>query len=310
MSVGGVRQALLAALGASAPEGGAGPTEGHAAAIPRLHGKHLLLVDDNPFNRDVGAALVEMTGARLSLANDGQQAVEAVRGGHFDLVLLDLQMPVMDGYEAAAIIKAEQPGLPVVALTAHAMEDERRRVMAAGMDEMLSKPIDQDKFFRVVARWAGALPEIADEAPAAPPAEAAPAPAPAGPPADDAPATAADASPDFDRAVALSRVNGNIELLKRFIRLFIERNADTLAELTRCVAADDLEGARRTAHTLKGSAGTVGLVGVQSVAARLEGLLQQQLATPLDTFPEHYRPLADELAGAWQRGLAAITDIS
>ncbi|WP_298596342.1 response regulator [Zoogloea sp.] len=310
VSVAGMRHALLAALGAGAPEGAASAAEGHAAAIPRLHGKHLLLVDDNPFNRDVGAALIEMTGARLSLANDGQQAVEAVRAGHFDLVLLDLQMPVMDGYEAAAIIKAERPGLPVVALTAHAMEDERRRVMAAGMDEMLSKPIDQDTFFRVVARWAGALPEIADEAPAAPPPEAAPAPVPAVPPAGAAPATAEAASPDFDRAVALSRVNGNLELLKRFIRLFVERNADTLAELARLVAAGDLEGARRTAHTLKGSAGTVGLVGVQDVAARLEGLLQQQLAAPRDTFPEHYRLLADELAGAWQRGLAAITDIS
>ncbi len=310
VSVAGMRHALLAALGAGAPEGAASTAEGHAAAIPRLHGKHLLLVDDNAFNRDVGAALVEMTGARLSLANDGQQAVEAVRAGHFDLVLLDLQMPMMDGYEAAAIIKAERPGLPVVALTAHAMEDERRRVMAAGMDEMLSKPIDQDTFFRVVARWAGALPEIADEAPAAPPPEAAPAPVPAVPPAGAAPAAAEAASPDFDRAVALSRVNGNLELLKRFIRLFVERNADTLAELARLVAAGDLEGARRTAHTLKGSAGTVGLVGVQDVAARLEGLLQQQLAAPRDTFPEHYRLLADELAGAWQRGLAAITDIS
>ncbi|MCK6388636.1 MAG: response regulator, partial [Zoogloea sp.] len=188
VSVAGMRHALLAALGAGAPEGAASTAEGHAAAIPRLHGKHLLLVDDNAFNRDVGAALIEMTGARLSLANDGQQAVEAVRAGHFDLVLLDLQMPVMDGYEAAAIIKAEHPGLPVVALTAHAMEDERRRVMAAGMDEMLSKPIDQDTFFRVVARWAGALPEIADEAPAAPPPETAPAPVPAVPPAGAAPA--------------------------------------------------------------------------------------------------------------------------
>ena len=185
-------------------------------------------MDDNAFNREVGAALIEMTAARVTLANDGKEAVEAVRGGAFDLVLLDLQMPVMDGYEAAAIIKAEHPELPVVALTAHAMEDERQRVMAAGMDDMLSKPIDQDKFFRVIARWAGprsaeAGDEVAAPAPVAP---AATPPAPALPPPAAGPGL-----PHFDREVALSRVNGNLELLKRFIRLFIERNDNAAAEI-------------------------------------------------------------------------------
>ncbi len=307
VSVGAVSQALLAVLEGGPQPVGPSPANAHATAIPRLQDKHFLLVDDNAFNREVGAALIEMTAARVTLANDGKEAVEAVRGGAFDLVLLDLQMPVMDGYEAAAIIKAEHPELPVVALTAHAMEDERQRVMAAGMDDMLSKPIDQDKFFRVIARWAGprsaeAGDEVAAPAPVAP---AATPPAPALPPPAAGPGL-----PHFDREVALSRVNGNLELLKRFIRLFIERNGNAAAEIASAVEAGDLEAAKRTAHTLKGSAGTVGLVVVQQIAGRLEGLLLQQIATPDDVFQDHYRALAAELAEAWQRGLDTISTIS
>ena len=312
VSVGGVRHALLCALGIGGEACASCHAEGHAAVIPRLHGKHLLLVDDSHFNREVGAALIEMTAARLTLANNGQEAVAAVRRGHFDLVLLDLQMPVMDGYEAAAIIKAEHPELPVVALTAHAMDDERQRVMAAGMDDMLAKPIDQDKFFRLIARWAGGSTEPAGEDASAPPppAEAAPAPEPAAEVAPE-PAPEAPAEPlHFDRSQALSRVNGNLELLKRFIKLFIERNGSAPADIARSVEAGDLEGAKRTAHMLKGSAGTVGLVMVQGIAARLEGLLQQQLTTPSDAFQDNYRPLAAELAQAWERGLDAITHLS
>ena len=179
--------------------------------------------------------------------------------------------------------------------------------MAAGMDDMLSKPIDQDKFFRVIARWAGprsaeAGDEVAAPAPVAP---AATPPAPALPPPAAGPGL-----PHFDREVALSRVNGNLELLKRFIRLFIERNGNAAAEIARAVEAGDLEAAKRTAHTLKGSAGTVGLVVVQQIAGRLEGLLLQQIATPDDVFQDHYRALAAELAEAWQRGLDTISTIS
>ena len=108
----------------------------------------------------------------------------------------------------------------------------------------------------------------------------------------------------------MSRVNGNLELLKRFIRLFIERNGNAAAEIARAVEAGDLEAAKRTAHTLKGSAGTVGLVVVQQIAGRLEGLLLQQIATPDDVFQDHYRALAAELAEAWQRGLDTISTIS
>lgn len=125
------------------------------------------------------------------------------------------------------------------------------------------------------------------------------------------PAPEAPAEPlHFDRSQALSRVNGNLELLKRFIKLFIERNGSAPADIARSVEAGDLEGAKRTAHMLKGSAGTVGLIVVQGIAARLEGLLQQQLTTPDDAFQDNYRPLAAELAQAWERGLDAITHLS
>jgi CheY-like chemotaxis protein len=277
---------------------------------PPLHGKHLLLVDDSHFNREVGAALIEMTAARLTLANNGQEAVEAVRGGHFDLVLLDLQMPVMDGYEAAAIIKAEHPELPVVALTAHAMDDERQRVMAAGMDDMLAKPIDQDKFFRLIARWAGARQSRRVKTPARrrPCRGRARARAGrrgrtrAGPRGAGRTATLRPQPGPVPRQWQPGAPQALHQALHRAQR---QRPAD----IARCVEAGDLEGQAHRAHAQgQRRHRRAGRGAGHRRAAR--GPAAATAHHPRRRISGHYRPLAAELAQAWERGLDAITHLS
>jgi len=109
-------------------------------------------VDDNEFNREVGAELVQVTGAQVDTVCNGQEAVDATASTRYDLVLMDIQMPVMDGYTAAHILRETLPDLPVVALTAHAMAEERQRVLDAGMQDLLTKPILPELLYTALTR--------------------------------------------------------------------------------------------------------------------------------------------------------------
>ena len=274
---------------------------GHAAeplpvsapvSAPDFSTARILLVDDNDFNREVGRELVGLTGAAVDTADDGAQAVAAVAGGGYDLVLMDLQMPVMDGYVAARIIRELRPELPILALTAHAMSEEKARVLAAGMNDILTKPILPDALYAMLAHWlAGSARQ-----PAAP---VVPVPAAAAPPCVEAAAIEV-----FDPVAALGRVNGSKPMLERFLRLFRERNAGIVDQLGAALAAADLATARRLAHALNGGAGTVGLGELQAAAARLEDTLAESLQGrdhPLRRGTEYMA-----LCAAWPRAMAAL----
>jgi PAS domain S-box-containing protein len=124
-------------------------------APPDLLGVRVLLVEDNAVNRELAFELLESTGAEVSVALDGQQALERLKSQSYDIVLLDCQMPVMDGYEAARAIRSQArfADLPVIALTANAMRGDRERAIAAGMNDHIAKPLDVDKMFATIARW-------------------------------------------------------------------------------------------------------------------------------------------------------------
>ena len=295
---------MLTALGAFAA-----PLPPALERIPTvdLTGARILLVDDNDFNRQIGRELVEITGAAVDTADDGAQAVAAAAEGRYDLVLMDLQMPVMDGYTAARILRERSPGLPILALTAHAMSQERARVLATGMNDMLTKPILPANLYAMLARWLpgiarqgahtpGLAPEPAAEQPS-PPVAAPRLPVP-GP--ESSTRLAADshaANGVFDLAAALSRVNGERKILERFLRLFRERNAGTVADIGAALARQDVTRARRLAHALKGGAGTVGLIEVEAAAARLETALALEGTDDLARRGVDYATLA----AAWTR---------
>ena len=237
--------------------------------IPVLTGKRILLVDDNDFNRQVARELVELTGATVVTANDGAEAVATAASAVFDLILMDLQMPVMDGYTATQTIRQSQPDLPILALTAHAIVGEKERVLAAGMNDILTKPIWPDTLHVMLLHWLSGTARVEssamDLALAAPPASM-----------ENLPETTEDG---FDLATGLARVNGDRKMLDRFLRLFRERNAGCVAEIVAAMRQQDTTTAQRLAHTLKGSAGTIGAIDLQAAAARLEALLESEAHT-------------------------------
>jgi PAS domain S-box-containing protein len=124
---------------------------------PAYSGAHLLLVEDNEINREIALELLTLLGFSVDTAENGAEAVEVVRAGHYDLVLMDLQMPVMDGFEAARRIRAEgtpeTDRLPIIAMTANAMAEDRNRCLAAGMNDHISKPIDPELLYTTLRRW-------------------------------------------------------------------------------------------------------------------------------------------------------------
>jgi PAS domain S-box-containing protein len=246
-----------------------------SAALPALKGARILVVEDNDFNRQVCRELIELTGAVVRTADDGAQAVAAVANGGVDLVLMDIQMPVMDGYTATRIIRERWPNLPVIALTAHALSEERPRVLAVGMNDILTKPILPETLYTMLAHW---LKKINWQ-------EASDAELPL---ATEAPSTVLDTPPVycltspvsvnlFDLTAALTRVNGDRKMLERFLGVFRSRNAGIVEKIGAALALDELHPARQLAHALKGGAGTIGMVELEAAAARLEASLGQAL---------------------------------
>ena len=129
----------------------------HALRSQRVRGTHhILLAEDNPVNQKVACRILEKLGFRVDVAADGQAAFDAWQSGRYDLILMDCQMPVMDGYETTRKIRVQESGtrhIPIIALTAHAMKGADNECRAAGMDDYLSKPIDRGQLQQALSRW-------------------------------------------------------------------------------------------------------------------------------------------------------------
>jgi two-component system sensor histidine kinase/response regulator len=274
--------------------------------VTDLHGARILLVDDNDFNRQVGRELIELTGAQVTTVDDGAQAVTAVAGGAFHLVLMDLQMPVMDGYTAARTIRECYPNLPILALTAHAMVEEKARVLASGMNDIITKPILPDILYAMLEHW---LHPVIRQPRTLPPSE---------PGTSDVKTTArstemssarigTDEAPIFDLDMALARVNGDRTMLMKFLNLFRERNVDSVADIGRALEQGDLATARRLAHALKGGSGTIGAVDLQAAAQHLEKVLVE---TPEGTrMASGYHDEYAALESAWARAMRSLDSL-
>jgi PAS domain S-box-containing protein len=221
---------------------------GQAAApmgtIPRrLAGCRLLLVEDNAINRQIACEILGQAGLAVECAANGQDAVARLADpGHgLDAVLLDLHMPVMDGYTAAGLIRAQPHNrtLPVIAITADAMAQDRERCLAAGMNDHLAKPIDVDRLFTVLRRWLPALSGL-------------------------------------NVGEGLRRADGDAGFYRLILAEFAVTHAGDGRRVAAALAAGDIEGARRLVHTLKGLAGTLGAAGLAAVATTLDTALRTE----------------------------------
>ena len=210
-----------------------------AVQLP-LAGLRLLVVEDHPINRQVAQELLTHAGAQVQLAADGQQGIAAVRagGGAFDAVLMDLQMPVLDGLSAARMLRAQGFTLPIIAMTANVSVEDREAALAAGMSDHLSKPIDSALLIACLRRHCR------------------------------------PGSGRFDMAAALQRLGGNPDLHARLVGRFVREHEAMLARASQALDRGDREAAARELHTLKGLAATLGADGLADLAAHVERTLK------------------------------------
>jgi CheY-like chemotaxis protein len=265
---------------------------GEAQKPERLRGVRILLAEDNPINQQIAVELLESVGARVATADNGAEAVRKLLDVEFpppyEIVLMDLQMPVMDGYQATARIRSDArfARLPIVAMTAHATMEERQRCLDAGMNDHVSKPIEPEVLYATVERWSQPAIErssrpavgVAAAGPPAPATTSAP-PAQGLPPIDG-----------VDVADGLARVAGNARLYRSLLVQFAEKQGDAGAAISRALERGDREAAVLAAHTVKGVAGNLGMRRLHASAEALERALRGSGAVPAAT-PEEFSAL-------------------
>jgi two-component system, sensor histidine kinase and response regulator len=250
-------EAVSSLFGVATRHGRTEPTARRTVSRPRRT-LHVLVAEDSPVNRTLVTTLLKRRGHTVTAVENGRKALAAIQSrARFDLVLMDLQMPEMGGLEATRAIRDREreertTRLPLVALTAHAMQGDRERCLEAGMDGYLSKPIDVDELIATVERFG--------EAPAKP-AES---------------ITQETDGTSFDERAALAYCGGERRLLKEVIGLFRSDYPSVLEQIERALHQKDSEALRQAAHRLKGAIATVGAPAGQRAAAELERMAQSK----------------------------------
>ncbi|WPL12641.1 MULTISPECIES: PAS domain S-box protein [Thiorhodovibrio] len=276
-----------------------------ARAAPNFRHHSVLLVEDNPLNQEVARAILERTGVRVILAENGREAVDqfAQHGEDIDLILMDLQMPVMDGFEASQRIREHDKTIPIIALSAAVMEDDRTRAAAAGMNDHLAKPIDSQALLATLGQWlrAGDNPVEAADRPVAAPSAVAhqqPAQPPAHSTAQPTAFTAIDSVIDsaIDTGGGLKRFEGDQALYLRTLHGLRAQLDGELSALPEALANPDDPLTKRLLHTLKGLAAMVGANTLAERAATLETRLR-----------DHGRP-RDEDIRAFAQALSKVRE--
>ncbi|MBT8441744.1 MAG: response regulator, partial [Gammaproteobacteria bacterium] len=265
-----------------------------ASRIPP--GTHILLVEDNPVNREVATSMLNVMQCKVHEVANGREAVEIVRRQKFDLVLMDCEMPVMDGYAATRAIREweqdvpDHEHLPIVALTAHAMPEDRNRCLKAGMCDFLSKPFSMDELRSTIARW---LPMSAGE-----PATGDDDPTEEGRQLSDMEFMGAVSTKALDAIGALDPAQGK-DLATRVIAVYESSSADLVESLRDAFARDDSNKVRTTAHALKSSSGNVGAERLMAMCRELELAARDRelegMAERLTALQEEHRQVIDEL---------------
>ncbi|HYT92116.1 MAG TPA: response regulator [Gemmataceae bacterium] len=284
--------AVLTALGRPAPalprRGSRRPNDVSVPALAK--GLHILLAEDNPINQQVAVRTLTKEGHTVVVADNGLQALARLEGEEFDVLLLDVQMPEMDGFETAAAIRAREAAtgrhLPIIAVTAYAMKGDRERCLKAGMDNYVAKPIQLAELCEALRQ---VLPASRTQPRETPP-----------PPAEPAMVTTAPAA--FDRAAALARLDGDEAFLKELAGIFVQDCPRLLAEMEAALARSDAEALQRAAHTLKGSSYHFEAAATAAAAKQLETIGR---SGDLTSAPDAYLALA-RAAGRLVRELEAL----
>ncbi|PUA26597.1 MAG: hybrid sensor histidine kinase/response regulator [Cellvibrio sp. 79] len=244
--------------------------------LQRLAGR-VLLAEDNLVNQEVASVMLQRLGVTMKIANNGQEAADICHVESFDLILMDCQMPVMDGFEATARIRERErelglPSIPIVALTANAISGDRENCLARGMDDYLSKPFSQQQLHELLARWLPTREEqLADGWQAAADAVAAP-----------VIAEATEPIIEIDQQIIRQLRELREGLLLRIIELFRATSPGLLRQLTEAVTARNAESIYKTAHNFKNSAANLGLVELAAACRECEACARQNVLEKID----------------------------
>ena len=250
-------------IGAGKPEIEANANEWKSPhASWRFDGARILLAEDQAMNQQIAVELLEAVGARVDVAENGRKAANMLFGAGektYDLILMDIQMPEMDGFSAAQLIRGHGKfdHIPIVAMTAHVMENEKLRGHRVGMNDHIGKPYNPAELYRVLAKWL-----------------------PGGKVASAPPSLASNTSlsklPGFDTAAAIVRF-GNIDKYIHWLGNFAQAQAAAVETIQLNLAMGDTEDCRRRIHLIKGQSGTLGITDLQEASRRLEADLVQAL---------------------------------
>ncbi len=234
--------------------------------LRKIRGARVLLAEDNEINQQVAEEILQQAGLVVRIANNGEEAVEMVKAGNFDVVLMDLQMPVMGGFEATQEIRRDErfQDLPIIAMTAHAMGGDREKSIEAGMNDHLTKPIDPDQLISELVKWVKPgnretsedLSESSSESKKSQnilPAEL----------------------PGISIASGLGRVAGNRQLYTKLLCKFKDGQEDAVDQIKAALQVGDVETAARIAHTIKGVSGNLGGDNLYQAAAELENAIKE-----------------------------------
>ena len=262
-----------------------------------LGGARILLVEDNPINMQVARELLERVGILVEEANHGGTALRMLQTGRYDAVLMDLQMPEVDGFTATRLIRedARFKRLPIIAMTAHAMEEDRQKCLAAGMNAHVSKPFDLGELYRTLAQWVHMAPQPDLPAPHHQDKNTLSTPFPN--------------LPGLDSETGLARLAGDLPLYKKLLHRFYEDHAGDAETIAQALEAQDQARAERLAHTTKSVAGQLGAHTLQRAAASLEESIAQeapQIDTRLQAFRTALEEIVDSLATLTVRSSAIV----
>jgi CheY-like chemotaxis protein len=299
-----------------------------ALVTAELKGRRVLVVDDQPINQQVVRELLERVGMIVAIAGDGQEATVAVTetGKQFDIVLMDIQMPVMDGYEATRLLREQWPPdrLPIIAMTAHVGREDRERCLRSGMNDHLGKPLSVTALYRTLVKWL--VPDLSDSYHRDAHLALTPAPLPGGegktfllplgeggrrpdegqevpvsllqtkidgeaatePLPDNLPTM-----PGFDLTAGVKRLQGNRQLYSALVLEFCREHQNTAAEMLKLLEQGNYDQLLRRAHALKGVAGNLEIRQVYLQASRLNAALKEGRITEV---PSSLAGLADALS--------------
>jgi signal transduction histidine kinase/CheY-like chemotaxis protein/ligand-binding sensor domain-containing protein/HPt (histidine-containing phosphotransfer) domain-containing protein len=268
-----LRSVIMTALGLDAGQPAVKIKAQPSVAVQRIRGALVLLVDDNSINQQVASEILQRAGVRADVANSGEEAARMTCAGNYDAVLMDIQMPDMDGYQATALIRADErhAALPIIAMTAHAVAGYRERCLDMGMNDYVTKPIDPETLYAVLATWVK-------------------------PDSQRAAATALEperepshlinlritARPGIDTDAALERLGGHGALLSRLLALFAHDFADTPQQIQDAIRSGEFTNAADLVHKIRGAAGNLSATELFNAAKALEEQLREQHTAPTD----------------------------